>query len=113
MANVLKNFRSQAETPEAETLTYATPSPRPGSGLGAGVWITIAGLALIFLGGCFCIGIMISLNVGNTNVAGIVPGSASSHFGFIILLYILAFACFGSAAFVLFLGIRRLLAIGS
>jgi hypothetical protein len=81
-------------------LAYATPAPGAGSPVAAGVWITLAGLALIFLGGCFLIGVMLcSFNRG---------GSSE----FVILLYVLAFLCFAAASCVLFLGIRKLLAVG-
>ncbi len=100
--------------PSEVQLAYATPAPASGSGLAAGVWITLAGLALIFLGGCFCIGVMIALNAGNIN-GGFGPGSTTptaSNAFFIALLIVLAFACFGSAGVVLYLGIRKLLSIG-
>jgi hypothetical protein len=89
------------ETPadRAAMLTYATPAPIAGSPVAAGVWIMVAGLALIFLGGCFMIGVMIS-------------GNVSAGFHFVVVLYALAFACFGAAAYLLFLGISKLLSVG-
>ncbi len=96
--------REDAPAPQLNqlaTLAYATPAPRPGSPVAAGVWITLAGLALIFLGGCFLIGVMIcSFN------------NYSSGMAFVALLYALAFLCFTAAGCILFLGIRKLLAVG-
>ncbi len=98
------------------TLTYATPAPAAGSGLAAGVWITLAGLALIFLGGCFCVGIMLSLNAGNlanpSPFAPVSSGIGPAITAFVVMLYVLAAACFISAVAVMTLGIRKLLAVG-
>jgi hypothetical protein len=94
------------------TLAYATPALPNGSALAAGVWITLAGLALIFLGGCFCIGVMFSLNAGNINVASSPGTGKAADTLFIVLLYTLAIACFTAAACVMVLGIRKLLSIG-
>jgi len=85
------------------TLSYATLSQKPGSVLAAGVWIMAGGLVMIFLGGCFLIGVMIN--------SGAVPGVGPPGFAF--LLYILAFICFVVAAVMLFLGVRKLLHIGN
>jgi hypothetical protein len=94
------------ETPmSVVSLPYATPVAKPGSPVAAGVWITLAGLGLIALGGCFLIGVMIcSLN---PNAATSPPGM-----GFIILLYALAILCFIAAIWLMVLGIRKLLAVG-
>lgn len=99
--NQVPEPRSDAPLPVA-TLPYATPAPMPGSPVAAGVWITLAGLALIFLGGCFLIGVMIcSLN-----------SNSGPSLGFIIVLYALAFLCFTAAVWLMVLGIRKLLAVG-
>jgi hypothetical protein len=87
------------------SLPYATPAPTPGSPVAGGVWITFAGLALIVLGGCFLIGVMICSF--NPNAASSSPGM-----GFIILLYVMAFLCFIAAVFLMVLGIGKLLAVG-
>ena len=81
-------------------LPYATPVSPSGSPVVAAVWITLAGLAMIFLGGCFLIGVMIC----NFNKTGNEP--------FIVILYALAFCCMGAAVFLLVQGIRKLLAVG-
>jgi hypothetical protein len=104
------SFRDQPAT-----LGYATPGPTTGSGLAAGVWITIAGLGLVILGGCFCIGVMVSLNSGYFTGAQSAPAPVSLPTGltvFISVLYLLAIACFAAAACVLVLGLRKLLSIG-
>jgi hypothetical protein len=95
----IKSLSYDDAADRAAMLAYATPAPVAGSPVAAGVWITVAGLALIVLGGCFMIGVMIS-------------GNMPTGFHFVILLYALAFVCFGAAAYLLFLGISKLLSVG-
>ena len=103
----------QHEQDEISPLAYATPGASGHPSLAAAIWITVAGLGLIVLGGCFCIGIMISLRVdafAGSTAAPAAPTVAMTFF--ISLLYVLAFVCFACGAWVMFLGIRKLLAIG-
>lgn len=107
------NADNQVPEPRADApmsvvaLPYATPAPVSGSPVAAGIWITLAGLALIGLGGCFLIGVMIcSFNIGQG------PGFVGANTAFIILLYALAFLSFIAAVLLMVLGIRKMLAVG-
>jgi hypothetical protein len=103
---------------ESTPLAYATPNPRGGSPVLAGFWIVVAGLALIFFGGCFCIGILLMVS-GAANV-GFNPGYSSApippwtwHQSLLMfLLYTFAFGCFAGGAVTLVIGIRKLMAVG-
>ncbi len=92
------------------TLGYATPGARPrGSGVGAGAVVLLAALGLILLGGCFMMGVMAL----NSNAASFHPGDPSppKTAGQIVLeivLYLIAFACFGGALWLIMIGIRWL-----
>ena len=94
-----------------EPLAYASfAPPRVGPRAWAGAAILAAGVILVGLGGCFLIGVMIAVNssasFGN-------PGSQAAMSGANLMLstvlYLLAFACFGGAATLLFFGTRGLL----
>ena len=89
-------------------LPYATPiMKRPGAAPGA--TLVFGALGLIFLGGCFMIGVLI-LNAPEFKGgpgAPILPKTA----GELILevaLYVLAFSCFGGSLFLFTLAIRWL-----
>lgn len=87
----------------AVTLPYATPSVRAGSPTVAATVIACLGIALILLGGCFLIGVLMCVEGGGAAGAGQIL--------LIIVLYLLAFACFGGALWLLFIAVRRLLGI--
>jgi len=94
-------------------LPYATPSAGGGSPVAAGVWVMLGGLALVFFGGCFCIGIL--LTVSGAVYGGLNPPQArlaGPQVALMITLYACAFACFAAGGYVLFLGLRKLLAVG-
>lgn len=93
------SFPAEAPT----TLPYATPAVRAGSPTAAAALVSGVGLGLIVLGGCFLIGVLIC---GDSPRAGAFELSLLA-----VVLYILAFACFGGAVCLLFIGIRRLIAI--
>jgi hypothetical protein len=61
------------------------------------------GIALIVLGGCFLIGVLLCINGSS--------GGGAGQFPLLIVLYLLAFACFGGALVLLFMGVKRLFAI--
>jgi hypothetical protein len=92
-----------------EPITYATPAPRLGPRVWAGVAIIFAGLALILLGGCFLIGVMLTVSNG-FNMTGAKP-LTGNQMGLVLILYILAFASFGGALWLLFVGVRGLLQV--
>ncbi len=89
-------------------LTYATPSESAdGSPVAAGVWVMIGGLVLVFFGGCFCIGVLLTLS----DALG--PGSSRWERDLLtFVLYACAAACFVAGAYVTFLGLKKLLGVG-
>jgi hypothetical protein len=69
------------------------------------------GLTLIGIGGCFLIGVMLTLN-GPFFVGGLTPQvSPGTRYAFITLLLLLAFASFIGGIWILLMGIRGLLGI--
>src|SRR5438094_6370158 len=92
-------------------LGYATAEPRQGAKVWAAAVIIGAGLALVGLGGCFLIGVMIVLS-GNIGVMGPMGPSRPvwpiSVYIFLATLYLLAFACFGSALLLVISGLKNL-----
>ena len=102
----------------AEPLTalpYATPSAANGSPVAAGVWVCLAGLALVFFGGCFCIGILLlTTQAFNAGLNGAAPPQRMTWEQDVLMvaLYGCALACLASGAYVVYLGLRKLLAIG-
>jgi len=92
-----------------EPIAYATPAPRLGPRVWAGVAIVLAGLALILLGGCFLIGVMLTVSNGfNVNGTKALTGA---QLGLVFVLYVLAFTSFGGALWLLFVGVRGLLRV--
>ena len=95
----------------APSLPYATPAPKAPR-LAPAVWIAIIGLALIFFGGCFMIGIMVTL-CPHPFFGGTV-GPAPMSVGvviFLVIMFVVAFACFGGALALLLKGVKTLLAL--
>jgi len=94
-------------TASVQTLAYATPIARPPR-LAAAVWIAIIGLALIGLGGCFMIGIMMVIRpnafTGTTTAALMTPCEAT----FLIALSVAAMGCFIGAVVLLLRGVKSL-----
>jgi hypothetical protein len=76
------------------------PVPRPGSGarVWAGAVIVTGGLGLIVLGGCFLYGVLELLRQ-----AGAEASPAGSTL--LVILYVMAFACFMGAAVLLAVGL--------
>jgi hypothetical protein len=100
-------------TPESypenrNSLAYATPQPsRRNPRVSAAAAVLLAGLGLIFLGGCFMIGIMeINQSKGFGAAA---PLTKTSGMIFLeIVLYLVAFGCFGGAIFMFALAVKWL-----
>ena len=92
-------------------LAYAILEPRAGAKVWAAAVIIAAGLALIVLGGCFLIGVMIVLS-GNIGVMGPMGPAKSvwpiSVYIYLGVLYLLAFGCFTFAVVLVFSGLRNL-----
>lgn len=96
-------------------LPYATPvaSDRPPARVG--FLIALIGLALIVLGGCFLIGVLLLVTGSLLYGPGLGFGTSPKPLGaagitLMIVLYAAAFACFGAAAVLLIVGLRRLFA---
>jgi hypothetical protein len=93
-------------------IEYAVPSARPPARTFAATMILFGGLALIVLGGCFLIGILITIQ--HTGFSGaaqpsvpLTPGEAV----FVIVLSLLALAVFAGAGVLLVIGTRSLLRV--
>ena len=91
-------------------LLYETPVPPRAPRIWAATVITLAGLGLVVLGGCFMIGVMIvtqqSLFAGMAT-----PAVARPDWVFVGVLYSLAGLCFLGALLLLVHGVRMLTAI--
>ena len=84
----------------ASMVPYATPMRGTrGSATSAAAVIALVGLGLILLGGCFLIGVLITIT--NTLMT---PGRQF----FVAVLYAVSFACFGGALWLLVLSVGRL-----
>lgn len=95
--------------PSPQPLTYATPGTRPrGSGVGAGAVIMLAALGLILLGGCFMMGVMALNSNSGFNAGAPMPPKTLGQIILEIVLYLIAFTCFGGAISLITLGIRWL-----
>lgn len=92
-------------------IPYATPTGAPRSSKNwAAALLIVGALGLIFLAGCFLIGVMFLVApeaLGIPKAAPLTPGS----YGLLITLYVLAFACITGAVLMLYLAIRTLLRI--
>ena len=87
-----------SEAVEAEALSYATPS-RTGGAAGVGFALIFGGLGLIFLCGCFLIGILILNNLAAGISFNAVPrGMTPGQILLAVVLYLAAFGCFGGGA---------------
>ena len=90
-----------------EPITYATPAPRLGPRVWAGAAIVLAGLVMIVLGGCFLIGVMLTVSNGFSGFGS--KTLTGNQLGLVFILYALAFASFGGVLWLLFVGVRGLL----
>ena len=96
------------EVEEVESLGYATPSRGAGSSAGVGFALMFGGLGLVFLGGCFLVGVLILHNVSAFNAASLSEGQVF----LLCVLYLAAFACFGGAVWLIGLSVRHMLGGG-
>jgi hypothetical protein len=93
----------------AQPLSYGVEAPRPGAKVFAAAVIVAAGLALIVLGGCFMIGIMMLLSGPKYGGSGAYWSTAT--YVYLCVLYVLAFACFGGAVALIVAGLRSLFVV--
>jgi hypothetical protein len=92
-------------------LTYEIPAGRPRSRTWAAVAILLGGLALVGLGGCFLIGVMIIIEPQSFFGPLAKAPLTGREIAFVAILCALAIACFAAAALMLFLGTRALLRV--
>jgi len=98
---------SSAQSEVAQTsLSYATPIARSGSPTAAASVIAFIGLGMIVLGGCFLIPLAMPLM--DAKAAGFI---SPTTIPIMLVLYALAFTCFGVAAWLLFIAVRRLISV--
>lgn len=107
---------SPSDAYRAPAVPYATPAPRPGAKVWAGATILFGGLCLILLGGCFLIGVMglvrpVFLGVMPNGAPAPQPSLTSPQTILMVMLYLLAFATFAGAVWMLVVGTRGLLKV--
>lgn len=74
----------------------------------AGAVLLLAGLALIALGGCFLIGVMVLVSPRSLGPGTTPPDPSFEAGALIVVLYATAFACFAGAVLFFVLGLRVL-----
>lgn len=88
---------------------YEAPHERArGPVVWAAAAVCLAGLALVALGGCFLVGVMLAHVQSDGTFGG---PQAASAWAFVGVLYACAAVCFTAAAVLLVIGVRRLLAV--
>ena len=97
--------------PDDATLQYATPANRPRPPVLAGAAIVLGGLGLVVLGGCFLVGVLSLVSPGLSFSRRAPNALSGPEWVLMVVLYLLAFACFAGAASMLFLGTRGLLRV--
>lgn len=100
----------QVATAVDTRLAYATPAPT-GSPVAAGVALLLGGLGLVFLGGCFLIGVLIATEVARENTVQGAPGLTPWVIVLLCVLYFATFACFLGALLLLVKGTRALMRV--
>jgi len=88
-------------------LAYATPAASR-TNVAAACAVVFCGLALIVIGGCFLIGVMMVVSNGfamaGSNGVPLLPRQVM----LLLVLYLLAFVCFAVAGWLMFRGLRGL-----
>lgn len=90
-----------------EAMPYATPENQQAKPSTVGFMLGVLGLGLIFLAGCFLIGILI-LQEEPQFTSG-TPGAHADRIVLAAVLYVFTFGCGGGGAFVLVQAVRKLL----
>ena len=91
---------------DAEPLSYESPRDRAGGRAATGFALVFGGLGLVFLGGCFLIGVLILNFAVNEQVP---PGMRPGQVLLCVVLYAVAAGCFGGAVYLLYRGVRFML----
>jgi hypothetical protein len=99
------HFTSQADY-ERQGSVAGDHAPRAGSGarVWAGAVIIAGGLGLIVLGGCFLYGVLELVKPHAFNPA-LHEGASTAVSVLMVILYVMAFACFAGAAVLLVIGL--------
>ena len=92
-------------------LSYGSGSSARGPRVWAAAIVLLTGLALIALGGCFLIGVM-AMTVQNFIGPGVSLPSGAAAYLLILVLYVMAFACFAGAVAIIIAGLRGMIVIG-
>jgi len=87
-------------------LPYSTDAPSPKARIWAAAILMFGGLALVGLGGCFLIGVMVSNQTYSMSNA-----ATPRVYFFLGVLYLMAFVCFASAGFLVVVSTRKLFQI--
>jgi hypothetical protein len=88
-------------------IPYATPEPKRPSKTAAAAALLFGGLGLIFLGGCFLIGVLMTWD---PPLIGAGPSSAKDGWMTVVLL-VSTLACFAGAVCLIVLGAKGLIKI--
>ena len=94
-------------------IDYAQSRPETHATIWGGIALVGAGLGLVLLGGCFLIGVL--MIHGQWMLQNFGPSTAQWPLPLVVLpwvLYVLAFACFGGAVWMLIAGVRWLYGVG-
>ena len=106
---------STAAAPYGFSPQYATPggpypsaTPRPATRVWAGAVVLAAALGLVFLAGCFLIGVMLMVS-GNIFDPNPVPVALTpAAISLLVTLYAMTFTCLAGAAYLIVSGARAL-----
>src|SRR5437016_11065082 len=91
-----KSDRVSPQDPAPLELSYATDAPSTTTRVWAAAVLLLGAIALVILGGCFLIGVLILMQ-GNLLNGTTLPWHARTYL-FCGILYLMAFACFSFAA---------------
>jgi hypothetical protein len=93
------------------TVPYATPmtAHRPAGRGWLATAILVGGLGLVFLAGCFLIGVMSVVSPSGFGVPAQPRPLTSGQTAFVLILYFFAFSCLGGAAALIVIAVRQLL----
>ena len=99
----------QAPPQPVTPLSYSTPAVSGASRTWAAFALAFVGLVLIFLGGCFTIGIMIQLHPAlSFGAPGLPVAWSDGDYILHAVLYLSSFACFASGTLLVFRGVAGL-----